>query len=78
MKQEYKQKQKTRAKETYIDETNTDVSNEDLGQATEGTLDKIDDVLDDQEEEDLLADMDSVLEENAERFVEEYVQAGGE
>lgn len=78
MKQEYKQKQKTRTEETYIDETSTDVSNEDLGQATEGTLDKIDDVLDDQEEEDLLADMDSVLEENAERFVEEYVQAGGE
>lgn len=55
-----------------------DVTNEELAEATDAVLDNIDDVLADQDDEDLLADIDDVLEENAEQFVNQYVQQGGQ
>lgn len=55
-----------------------DVTNEELAESTDAVLDSIDDVLADQDDEDLLADIDDVLEENAEQFVNNYVQQGGE
>ena len=42
------------------------------------TLENIEDVLDAQLDEELLADMDDVLEENAQEFVANYIQGGGE
>jgi ubiquitin-like protein Pup len=73
-----KQKSKTRADESHIDESSTDVTNEELAQKTDETLENIDDVLDAQLDEELLADMDDILEQNAEEFVQGYVQQGGE
>jgi ubiquitin-like protein Pup len=79
MAQEQVQKQKsTRTEETHNDVTNTDVSNKELAEKTDETLENIDDVLDAQFDEELLADMDGLLEENAEEFVNNYVQAGGQ
>ena len=75
MAQERIQKQKAQVKaDTHTEDSNPSVSNEDLKQRTDDVLDKIDDALD----EDLLADLDDVLEENAEEFVNNYIQKGGQ
>ena len=60
------EKKQTRADEQVVDET--DVVEEANAQGEELT-EKIDDLLD---------EIDSVLEENAEEFVKNYVQKGGE
>lgn len=73
-----RQKAKTRADESHVEESNTDVTNAELAESTEEVLDSIDDVLEDQLDAELLADIDDVLEENAREFVEQYVQQGGE
>lgn len=79
MTQERLQRQKgSRPEETHAEVSNTDVSNEELAKKTEDTLDNIDDVLADQDDEELLADLDDILEENAEEFVAGYVQQGGQ
>lgn len=57
-----RQKSKARAEETHIEESNTDVTNAELAEKTDETL----------------ASIDDVLEENAEEFVFNYVQQGGE
>lgn len=74
--QVHKQKQQTRTEETQVSETTVDATNAELAQTTEETLDKIDDVLDEQ----LLADLDDLMgtEEEAEQMVAEYIQMGGE
>lgn len=73
-----RQKSKVRTEETHIEETNSDVSNQELAESTEGVLGSIDEVLEGQLDEELLADIDDVLEENAQAFVEGFVQMGGE
>lgn len=78
MTQERKQKQTTTKDQTTEEVQAQDVTNAELAESTEATLDNIDDVLDDQDDADLLAEIDGVLEENAEEFVAAYVQAGGE
>lgn len=79
MTQERVQKRKSgRPEETHTEVSNTEVSNEELAKKTEDTLDNIDDVLADQDDEELLADLDDILEENAEEFVAGYVQQGGQ
>lgn len=57
-----RQKSKARAEETHIEESNTDVTNAELAEKTDETL----------------ASIDDVLEENAEEFVFNYVQQGGQ
>lgn len=42
------------------------------------TLESIEDVLDEQLDAELLAAMDDILEEDAEQFVANFVQEGGE
>lgn len=78
MKQEQKARQRARTEETHVEVGNADVTNEELAQAVDDTLEKIDDALEEQLDEELLADIDDALEENAEQFVRQYVQAGGE
>ena len=79
MAQEQVQKQKQQAKtEQVAAEEVKNVQNDELTDSTEGTLSAIDDVLDAQVDEELLADIDDLLEVNAEEFVSQYVQQGGE
>jgi len=75
--QEQKAKQKGRRPEEQ-DAQAQDVRNEELTESTDAVVEDIDDVLEDQLDEELLAAMDDVLEENAAEFVESYVQQGGE
>ena len=79
MAQDQVQKQTSkRADETEV--TDTYVTNQQLDESTADTLDSIDDVLADQDEMDLLADLDGLMgtEEEAEALVREFVQMGGE
>jgi ubiquitin-like protein Pup len=77
MTQERVQKQKSRRPEE-AEETHAGVSNTEVSDSAADTLDSIDEVLEDQVDEELLAELDDVLEENAEQFVDNYVQQGGE
>lgn len=74
-KQEQVQKQKG---QTRAEDSNVDVTNAELAEKTDKVVSDIDDVLEDQVDAELLADMDEVLEENAQQFVDNYVQQGGE
>ena len=67
--------EKTSAKQTEeVEEVQPkDLKNEELDASVEETLAKIDEDLD-----TLLDDIDDVLEENAEEFVQGYIQKGGE
>ena len=56
------------ARKRSSEQTSEDVEIE-AGEATEADLNEVDDLLD---------EIDSVLEENAEEFVKNYVQKGGE
>ncbi len=78
MAQEYKQKQKATARDTSTDESVVDATNAELAESTEDVLDSIDEALEEFDDADLLAEMDGVLEENAEQFVADYQQLGGE
>lgn len=80
MKQEQVQKQKAHSRESIPEEATTDVTNEELSQAVDDTLEKIDDLLEDQLDLELLDDLDSLMgtEEEARAFVDEYRQLGGE
>lgn len=78
MAQEYKQKQKARAEEVAVEESVAAEPNAELTESTEDVLGNIDDLLEDLDEADMLAEMDEALEENAEEFVQDYVQLGGE
>lgn len=78
MTQQQVSKQKNRRSETVVDETTTDATNPELAEKTDQVVDDIDDVLDDQLDLELLDAIDGVLEENAEEFVNNYVQKGGE
>lgn len=77
-KQERVQQHRGRADEADAEVTNPDVTNAELAEKTDDVLADIDDVLADQLDDELLADIDDALEENAEEFVNNYVQAGGE
>ncbi len=74
------QEQKSKAagrREADVEETEA-VTGSAVADAAGETVDKIDEVLEDQLDEELLADIDDVLEHNAEEFVAGYVQQGGE
>jgi ubiquitin-like protein Pup len=75
--QKTRQKAKSREQDVQTDEA-VDATNAELAEKTQDTLDSIEDVLDEQLDAELLADMDDVLEENASEFVAQYVQQGGE
>jgi ubiquitin-like protein Pup len=77
------QKTKTGTKSTSAPPVKTqkskDLKNEELEQSTEEVKDAIDELIEDKTEEiDLIDEIDAVLEENAEEFVKNYVQRGGE
>ncbi len=57
-----------------------DLKNEELDQSTEEVKDAIDELIEDKTDDmgDLVDLIDEVLEENAEEFVKNYVQRGGE
>lgn len=56
-----------------------DLKNEELDQSTEEVKDAIDELIEDKTEEvDIIDEIDAILEENAEEFVKNYVQRGGE
>lgn len=76
MVQEQKNKTASRREER-VEETEA-VTGSAVADAAGETVDKIDEVLEDQLDEELLADIDDVLERNAEEFVAQYVQEGGE
>lgn len=78
MEQIQRQKSRSKQDDSQVDETPQGVTEEELTEAAEAALDKIDDILGDQDDLDLLAEMDDVLEVDAEQFVREYVQQGGE
>ena len=83
MAQERVQKQrseKASTQETTVDETTVDATNAELAEDVKDTLDSIEDVLEDQDDLELLADLDEVLgtEEEAQAMVAEFVQQGGE
>lgn len=75
-----KQRQRARGEDAHSDVSNTDVTNEELQQAVDDTLEKIDDLLEDQLDEELLADLDDLMgtEEEAAQLVAQYIQRGGE
>lgn len=68
-----KQKQQVK-QEVEVDEAPAAVETTDVTD----TLGSIDDVLDDQLDAELLAAMDDILEEDAEGFVANFVQEGGQ
>jgi ubiquitin-like protein Pup len=78
MAQERKVKSKARSEENHTEDTHSGVSNSEVSESASATVAAIDDVLEDQLDEELLADIDDVLETNAQEFVENYVQEGGE
>lgn len=73
-----RQKQRARTEETYVEDSNPDVTNAELAEKADRVVADIDDVLDTQLDEELLADIDDLLEEDAQTFVNNFVQAGGE
>lgn len=73
-----RQKAKTRTEESNAEETNVGVTNAELAEQTDQVVSDIDDVLEDQLDAELLADIDSVLEKDAETFVAQYINQGGE
>jgi ubiquitin-like protein Pup len=78
MVQQQVSKQKSPARDTRVEDSNSDASNPELAEQTDRVIDDIDDVLDEQLDTELLDAMDEVLEENAEEFVAQYIQKGGE
>lgn len=72
-----KQKQSTR-QETHTEESNPGVTKNEVSEAAGEKVAEIDELLDEQTDDELLADLDDILEENAEEFVNNYVQQGGE
>lgn len=78
MVQEQKTRSKARTEETHTEVTHADVSNAELAESTEQVVTDIDDVLEDLSDDDLLADIDGVLEADAQEFVDGFVQQGGE
>lgn len=78
MKQERVQKQSGRREEAHTEESNAGVSNSEVSEQADKVVAEIDDVLADQGDEELLSAIDDVLEENAEQFVNNFVQQGGQ
>jgi ubiquitin-like protein Pup len=76
--QQHQQRRKASVRDTTVDETVADATNAELAESTEDVLSEIDDALEDFEDADLLNEIDDVLEENAEQFVADYQQVGGE
>lgn len=77
MAQERVQKRRGKVREEEA-ESGAAKAGSEVAEKADETLADIDDVLEDQLDAELLADIDDALEENAEEFVNNYVQAGGE
>ena len=77
MKQERVQKQ-SRRQETHTEESNPGVTKNEVSEAAGEKVAEIDELLEDQVDDELLADLDDILEEDAQAFVNNYVQQGGQ
>jgi ubiquitin-like protein Pup len=55
-----------------------DLKNEELDQSTKDVSEAIDKAIAEKDMDDLIEEIDGVLEQNAEEFVKNYVQRGGE
>lgn len=55
-----------------------DLKNEELDQSTKDVSDAIEKAIADKDMDNLIEEIDGVLEQNAEEFVKNYVQRGGE
>ncbi len=75
MTQERKNKASSKQEEEQVEVEAKDLTNEELDASTEDVLAKIDEELD---LDGILDDIDDVLEVNAEEFVQNYVQKGGQ
>ena len=75
MSQEQVEKQSSKKTEEVEEVQAKDLSNEELDASVEDTLAKIDEELG---LDDILDEIDDVLEENAEEFVNSFVQKGGQ
>lgn len=80
MKQEQRQKTVAKKPQEAHDGPQKDVRNEDLAEAVDGALEAIEEVLEDQFDAELLADLDDILgdDEEARQMVDNFVQQGGE
>ncbi|MCA1840224.1 MAG: ubiquitin-like protein Pup [Actinobacteria bacterium] len=76
MAQEHKDKISSKQTEEIEEIQAKDVKNEELDASVEDTLSKIDEELDDMD--GILDEIDDVLEENAQEFVSQFVQKGGQ
>lgn len=74
MTREQKARSKARTGDEAREAPATDARNAELAESTDDVLDAIETALD----EDLLADIDDVLEDNAQEFVDGFLQEGGE
>lgn len=77
MAQEHKNKNTSKKTEHQEDEQPQGAKNEELEKSTEESLESIEEALA-EVDEDMLDEIDDILEENAEQFVQDYVQRGGE
>ncbi len=78
MVQERKTKTTARTEQEHAEETHAGGGSTEVSDSAGATVAAIDEVLEDQLDEELLADIDDVLETNAQEFVENYIQQGGE
>lgn len=78
MSQTTKNKQGTKAETTTKQTEAKDLKNEELDQSTEEVTEAIDKAIADKDMDALIEEIDGVLEQNAEEFVKNYVQRGGE
>lgn len=82
MAQEQKNKQTAKKKNEEEEVQAKGVKNEELDESTEDVLDKIDEELAEEELsddlDDVLGEIDDLLEENAQTFVSQFIQKGGE
>jgi len=76
MSREQVEKQSSKQTEEVEETQAKDLKNEELDASTEDVLSKIDEELEDLD--GLLDEIDDVLEVNAEEFVQNYVQKGGQ
>jgi len=72
-----RQKSTTRTEESQPEQAPA-AANTELAAKTDQVVADIDDVLEEQLDTELLDAIDDVLEENAEQFIAEYVQQGGQ
>ena len=78
MAQKRKMKQTAKRPQEEAQETAQGARNEELAQETDAVLEAVEEALGGRDDAELLDAIDDILERNAEEFVNNYVQEGGE